>query len=272
MSSDPALRAVEPHEVEVFTCDLKVKREFRGSPFGGGFRKSVSFFSDSSKRRLLFVSRNSGHYIKSQFCLTYHNNCPVDGSIVKKHLNSWLTLLREKKPKIRYLWCLEFQGRGVPHFHVFLSVSHKNKKFRMFMARTWNSITSETESHLLFHQDSRNFREWRMVSGQYLVKEYLAKAEQKEVPEHYQNVGRFWGHSRTMKPVGLVVSPGEHCSFQAMRKAVRIVTKRYEKLLKKYVKRNFRDQFISYSLPHMTNNFVRLLEYYNYEEQFECVT
>ena len=37
---------------------------------------------------------------------------------VKKHLNAFLMWLRRRG--YVYFWCLEFQQRGAPHFHLFL--------------------------------------------------------------------------------------------------------------------------------------------------------
>jgi hypothetical protein len=161
---------------------------------------------------------------------------------------------------------LEFQQRGVPHFHFFSSISPDNDDFREWAAVAWNKIIGDSEQNLLFQKHRRNFIEWKMDSGKYLVKEYLAKCDQKHVPEEFHNVGRFWGNSRSMKPVSQEIIPGVEYSKTIIKKAVRIVTKRREKYLKKWIKINFRQKITSYSLPSMTYNFITLLEYYKFHE------
>lgn len=70
-----------------------------------------------------------------------------------------------------------------------------------------------------------------MKSGDYLVKEYIGKIEQKEVPESFRNVGRFWGASRNMTPDFSTLDPRDHedgiriCVEQALR----ITTRHHEK-------------------------------------------
>ena len=55
--------------------------------------------------------------------------------------------------------------------------------------------------------DPENWTKWEMNDGAYIGKNYIAKAEQKEVPAHYSNVGRFWGCSRNFVPVPTILEP-----------------------------------------------------------------
>jgi hypothetical protein len=54
-----------------------------------------------------------------------------------------------------------------------------------------------------------------MESSAYIMKEYAIKHEQKQVPEQYHNVGRFWGHSQNMHPLGMIVEPSAIARFTA---------------------------------------------------------
>jgi hypothetical protein len=162
---------------------------------GGGKRSEISSFTHDSRRRLKFVCMNGADKLISQFCLTYHENAPEDGKILKENLNSLLSRLRYKFKPLFYLWVLEFQtNRQVPHFHLFSNIS-VNAQNQRYLAKTWNRLTSETLSHLGFHLHSRNFINWKMGRGNYLAQKYLGKEEQKLIPEHFLSVGRFWGCS-----------------------------------------------------------------------------
>lgn len=262
MSKSVFQEALQPTHAIIFSKDTQIKKPSLSPSFPRSKRKAVNLFSKASQRRLLFVARNSGFRIKSQLCLTYHCAMPDSGKKVKQQLNSFLTLTREKYPDLMYLWVLEFQKRGVPHFHFFSNRNPTDKKFREWAALTWNRILGDSPQHLLFQQHARNYIPWKMDSGKYLVKEYLAKSTQKEIPEDYHSVGRFWGNSRGMTPVGQLIIPGIDCSFKTFIKAVRITSKRREKLIKKFVKKNYRGQAVSYSLPLMTDTFILLIQYF----------
>jgi len=188
--------------VQVFKRDVKVRRAYNDLPMvGGGTRGKVDAFSKASRRRLKFVAANSSEELVSQFCLTWHEQL-VDGATAKKMLNAWLTAMRRTFPGFRYLWVLEFQTRGFPHFHVFTN-QPVARDTGAYMAIVWNRITKETVEHLEFHGHERNFIAWDMGSAAYLTK-YLDKEAQKCVPAAFGWSGRFWGATR-----GLVGRPTE---------------------------------------------------------------
>ena len=166
-------------------------------------RTEIQGFSDHSRRRLRFLAGNPSSALISQFCMTYHKAKP-DGRTVKKHLNSWLTALRRRFPDIHYLWVLEFQTRGVPHFHIWLSLPHNLPGLHNILAKSWNRIAEpDSPEHLAFHLHAKNFIPWDMRSPGYLCK-YLDKESQKAIPQGFTGCGRFWGNSR-----GLLAIPEE---------------------------------------------------------------
>ena len=172
-------------------------------------RSDIWEFSRKSRSRLRHLCRNGGHVIQSQFCLTYHNQSPINGKAVKHDLDRWLKVIRRLfGPALSYLWALEFQHRGVPHYHVFLSVSAApGTAVHEKIAAAWVRITEGTEEQHRWHCRPKNWIPWNMSDSVYLEKNYIAKTEQKEVPEHYSNVGRFWGCSRNFVPVPTIIEP-----------------------------------------------------------------
>lgn len=254
---------------EFATKDVKIKKPMDTPTHERGKRSSIEIFSAASRRRLLEVCRNCGYHIKSQIALTYHHGMPDTGKEVKKQLNTFLTNLRQKYPDVHYIWILEFQKRGVPHFHLFTDISYENKHFHNWCAVTWNRILDESPEHLLFQAHPNNFMAWTMENGNYLAKEYLSKMDQKIVPEQYLEVGRFWGNSRNMIPLWQTISSGIDISNYAYKKAVRIASKQRENFLKKFkIKINYRNKFRTYTLKGCTDIFIRLLEYYENEKQY----
>jgi hypothetical protein len=107
--------------------------------------------------------------------------------------------------------------RGVPHFHIFFTVP-PNEEAHEKLALAWCRITQGTEEQLKFHLE-KSWIEWKMTGSGYVLKEYVTKIVQKEVPPEYQNVGRFWGHSKNMQPVPEIVTP-EQIAATANNQAV----------------------------------------------------
>ena len=191
---------------DVFVCRHPQTMPPQDRP--GGTRASIYEFSDKSQANLDHVCCNSGHRIRSQFLLTYHDQNPTDGKQVKKHLDAFLKAYRRIYPGEGYLWVIEFQLRGVPHFHLFFTVP-PDRRQQERLAKSWVRITKGSDKQLRFHLKPKNWIEWKMDSSRYLLKEYCVKVAQKDVPPQYQDVGRFWGCSRNMQPLGKVHTPEE---------------------------------------------------------------
>lgn len=170
-------------------------------------RAAIVEFSAKSRRHLRHACNNGGFRIRSQFLLTYHNQSPLDGTVVKRDLDRWLKVLRRILPGLHYLWVLEFQERGVPHFHVWLSAeAQPGTELQRQIAAAWVRITQGTEEQERVHADPENWGAWTMTDSVYAEK-YASKRDQKDVPAHYQNVGRFWGCSRGFVPAPVIVEP-----------------------------------------------------------------
>lgn len=171
---------------------------------GGGNRKKITEWSRKSRARCETHIRNVPEgAIGSFLTLTYPDEYTTDGKQVKKHLDLMIKQLK------RYgldsgIWFLEFQKRGAPHFHLFLPdyKSYLSEK----IALSWCRIVGSGDSkHLDFHLGKLSGRHCyekmhKPHAASYYASKYAIKCEQKEVPEEYQNVGRFWGYWGEMKP------------------------------------------------------------------------
>lgn len=179
---------------EAYPVDVKIKVRGLGGVGGSrpGRRGLVTRFTPTAARRLKFFARNTRDLWKGFVTLTYPGVYPRDGREVKRHINAFCQFLRRRK--IAYLWVLEFQQRGAPHFH--LLVSGWLPKWELSLA--WYRIAGGgDERHLSFGTQVKAITDADAV-GAY-VADYAGKLEQKEVPEEYKNVGRFWGASRVLK-------------------------------------------------------------------------
>lgn len=189
------------NEFVVYRRDLKIIKNFKcsNSSKASSNKRKIDKFSSSSRRSLRHVAANCSPGIKSQILLTFHKSTPTDGVTVKKLLNSLLTRLRDKVG-CKYLWVMEFTRKGNPHIHVYLTCNNTSD-IHNYLANTWNRICGESSEHLSVHLHNKNMIPWDMGSGAYVCK-YLEKHYQKNVPDSFESVGRFWGCSRGfVKPI-----------------------------------------------------------------------
>lgn len=196
-------------------------------------RGEVESLSMKSRRRLALIAGNTSVVFKSFVTLTYPKEFPADGKLVKRHLHAIKEALNRKCGKPSYLWFLEFQKRGAPHFHIFLSFGlpaplaemkrtdgrraktvRTSWRFQDWLCKRWFKIVgSGDEKHL------RAGAAWEVIekpdgAARYVAKESY-KTFQKVVPEDFRNVGRFWGCSRDVPPPEPEMVP---CSLAEMRK------------------------------------------------------
>lgn len=121
-----------------------------------------------------------------------------------------------RKAEISYIWFLEFQRRGAPHFHVLLSILPYTA-IREELAHRWSKLVGKDaeERYKVYkvHKHPRTWEEIRHIGGaeRYIAK-YAAKQNQKKVPDWYKGVGRFWAASRDVKqsiPQPIEIDVGE---------------------------------------------------------------
>lgn len=165
----------------------------------------VSRLSRSSLNRLAFTITTTKQKFLSILTLTYEK-IPTNGREVKAQLNHFLTYLRRRfrHHNLEYVWFLEFQKRGAPHFHMLLNISVPIVS-RETILRKWVDITGGSSKALRVTLHKRSWENIRLEDGakRYAIK-YALKPEQKIVPIEYSDVGRFWGTSRGVKSQPIV--------------------------------------------------------------------
>lgn len=120
----------------------------------------------------------------------------LDGRLIKKHFKAFiLAYLRKFGLKGRHIWVLEFQKNGNPHYHLVTDCKVDIKIQREFVAARWFKIVgSGLDKHFRAGTSCEIVRSQAGVAS--YMASYLEKADQKQVPENFHNVGRFWGGSR----------------------------------------------------------------------------
>jgi hypothetical protein len=190
--------------VEIYKQDVVVVRQGLNNNPPPALRGKVTEFSKASRRRLAFVASNTTVPFRTMITLTYPKEYPSDGVTVKGHLRRFLTWLKKETGDCEYLWFLEFQARGAPHFHILtdwpLPTNRANKVlWYAKIGQTWYDVVGSGDyKHRLAGTRTETLRS-KEGGARYCVK-YAQKMRQKEVPEAYQNVGRFWGHTTRVKP------------------------------------------------------------------------
>lgn len=217
-------------QVKQLLRDLVVKVSNRSVVTKGlGLRGVIRGWSRASIRRLKLRLRNVPTGWVSLLTLTYPSEFPCDGLVVKRHLHAFREWLRREG--VRHYWALEFQKRGAPHLHVIC-----NKFINMVECkeRWFQIVGSNDEKHrrqgVRVDAIAADDADQERVIG-YLVS-YLTKAEQKEVPAGFENVGRFWGGSR--EQVVVVEELTGDCKERNIHRALRIVRKWYESKCKSW--------------------------------------
>lgn len=196
----------------VFQCkakyaDMKPRHTVTKDEDNQPTRGKITEFSSKSKFRLMHQLRNSQHHFKQFITLTYPEEFPKDGKVVKEHLNTFLTNLRQTYPVLQYIWVFEAQTRGAPHFHIILNIEIPNQQLNdkhgsYFHSKKWSKLWSKITGN---NNNLKHIRHGLRIDpihdnnpkalAAYMAK-YYAKNEQKEFKDDFIDIGRFWGASR----------------------------------------------------------------------------
>ena len=191
--------------IQLYANDAVVIREGNAPETEGHERSEIMEFSRKSRLRLAFVASNTPVRFRTMITLTYPKEYPCDGTHVKAHLREFIHWLRKDTHGCDYLWFLEFQARGAPHFHILIdwplpSRMEVRRGFRFRCSSVWYAVVgSRDEKHLAAGTRVERLRK-PDGAARYAIK-YAWKMKQKTVPPNYRNVGRFWGHSARVKPL-----------------------------------------------------------------------
>lgn len=182
---------------------------------GGGVRGQISELSDESKRRMgARAAALQARGYKPELFLTLTSPANWEqvylqspgesgGRIFKAHMFAFKRRLTRFLAKIGLsnwsgFWFLEFQKRGAPHLHLYLfncSVSMaQHQSLIRWCGPAWADIIGNPDpvEHAKHVRAGTSVERAKAKHFGYAAK-YSSKASQKEVPEGFRDVGRFWG-------------------------------------------------------------------------------
>jgi hypothetical protein len=179
------------------TLKVSVKRRSKGEnsgkeavSTGGGERGKIKKYTKSSHKNFIEKLSNSIHQMEIIIHLTYPADYPTDGKIIKYHRKRFVQWINRTHDG-GYIWCLEFQKRGAPHFHVLVD---RQIPYQEVAEKWYDIVDSEDEKHLEAGTSVESIR--NKEGMKWYMADYLSKWQQKQVPDDYVNVGRFWCASR----------------------------------------------------------------------------
>jgi len=174
-------------------------------PPGGGLRGPITGFSVASRRRLRRVlmatpwdefaapgkrSKSGRAFFVS---LTYPAEYPATRE-AKEEKRAWAKRIKRVYPGARFLWKLEEQERGAPHFHavVLLADVVSVAAFRREASAAWCAVVDSGDQwHSVYGADAGvvygSGRQLVAYMLKYLGKEWVVQSD--DLP------GRVWGHS-----------------------------------------------------------------------------
>ena len=219
-------------------------------------KSAITEFSIKSQRNCKFKFDSASRGMTSAICLTYplEMRDELDGRRIKKHFKAFiLAYLRKFGLDGRYFWVLEFQKNGNPHFHIVTDCKADIKTQREFVAARWYKIVGSGLPKALKAGTSCELVRSQAGVASYIAG-YLKKGHQKQVPENFHNVGRFWGGSKNAFEIETQVHhfEGSMNGIAAARRALRLFRRYKSSKLRELSKKTG----IKYQLPKPGGGFV----------------
>ncbi len=145
--------------------------------------------SSRSRRRIMnLFSMLARSNVPLFVTLTYPEKFP-DGRASKKHLQAFFKRLKRRWPDFGYIWKLEFQKRGAPHYHIFMWGVPRAKAYSI-MSQCWYEVVGSNDPwHAVRGVKIEEIKSYKGVKS--YASKYIAKKDEQEVPE---GLGRTWGY------------------------------------------------------------------------------
>lgn len=220
-------------EITIGSQDVMISTKVAGGKTqkGGGVRSSIIEWSKKSRARCEKHIRNvPDGTIKYFLTLTYPADFSNDGVRIKRDLSAFRKRLRRMGVRDD-IWFLEFQpDRGAPHFHLYLGqcpTGNLDGGIKACANAWFEIVGSGDPKHLIFTLGNYGNKPClepmrNPHAASYYAVKYVVKSSQKDVPEAYKNVGRFWGYGGDLKPVYQVYYARGHDMCKAAVKMVRL--------------------------------------------------
>jgi hypothetical protein len=134
--------------------------------------------------------------------LTYPRDFPFDGRKVKRDLRCFRSRWTRKYGECpRGAWALEFQRRGAPHVHLYVALPEEWQEVERWARVAWYGVVGSGDpAHRAWGVDVTPCSFGSAADNASRIGEYFYKHNaktgghyQKDVPDGFESVGRFWG-------------------------------------------------------------------------------
>ena len=165
-------------------------------------RGTIRKFSNKSRFRLFSTLAKIKIDLPNKpifISLTYHYGHRLIINDNKTHLHHFLVRLRLYDPYVQFIWRIELQKRGAPHFHLiifpgFLQERYNEFEYKKIISLLWHEIADPySRAHKEYGCKSITINSYREACI-YLSK-YVAKLPKSEVDIP---IGKHWGCSRNL--------------------------------------------------------------------------
>jgi len=165
-------------------------------------RSNITHFSKRARFRLfelLSKIENNLEFPPIFVSLTYHHGHQNDSRSTKSHFHNFLVQLRNYDPGVQFIWRIENQKRGAPHYHLIIFPAknmryHNKDSYTPTIQRIWHNLADpKSRKHKDYGCKVNTINSYREACI-YLSK-YIAK-----VPENEDDIieGKHWGNSRNL--------------------------------------------------------------------------
>jgi hypothetical protein len=162
----------------------------------GGRRQDIKKLSGKSRNHFLNKIDGYSRFVKPKYLLTltYPAEYPRDGRKVKANLKSFFSAVMGRgnyaghDPDCRFIWKMEFQERGAPHFHILVETKLAWREFLDVCNRYWLSITHNDDDHGVKLERVRTEHGCKIY-----VAKHFSKGSQNVKPADFESPGKFWG-------------------------------------------------------------------------------
>ena len=154
-------------------------------------RGKIKGFSSKSRGRLIKLLMSLEKLPAVMVTLTYPEKWPEDPKRWKRDLEVWWKRVKRRFEDPNFIWKLEFQKRGAPHFHLLGSFGdgvEVNKELMEWVSKTWYEVVgSGDEKHL------KAGTRVDVLDSKKKIRMYVCKYISKEEALKFGCVGRWWG-------------------------------------------------------------------------------
>lgn len=196
------------------------------SQVGGGPRGKITKFTAGSKRRLMYkLGQVQRAKLPVMITLTYPGEYTQKSAVWKSHLRRFYQRMKRRYKDVAFIWKLEPQQRGAPHYHLLAWGLDKIPLYTLkgWVSKAWYQVVGSGDiKHLIAGTRVETVRNRRGVMA--YASKYLGKVMENI---DWDQPGRFWGvkGSENM-PWGTLVE----CAI-TYRQAVKLL-----RLMRRYMK------------------------------------